>query len=93
MIRKKYPAVTIASVDLACAAAKAQDGRRILATEAPRLPLADCSQPHDCRCRFRKYDDRRNGDEPERRHHRASMRSALYAGGDRRRPGGRRHDD
>lgn len=93
MIGKKYPAVMIAAAASACAAAKAQEGRRVLAAEAPRLPLSDCSQPHDCQCRFRKYTDRRDEDLTERRHHGVSMRAVLYAGGERRRSGGRRRED
>lgn len=90
---KKYPAVMIASNASACAAAKAQDGCRILAAEAPRLPLSDCTQPDDCRCRFSKYADRRDEFEPERRHHGVTMRSVLYSEKERRRSGGRRQDD
>jgi len=91
--QKKYPAVMIAASRSACAAAKAQDGRRILATDAPRLPLSDCTQPHDCQCRFSKYADRRDEFDSERRHHGVSMRSVLFAGKERRRSGGRRSED
>lgn len=90
---KKYPAVMITPVASACAAARAQEGRRILATDAPRLPLPDCNQPHDCQCRFRKYTDRRDEDVEERRHHGVSMRSVLYAGQERRKLGSRRRED
>lgn len=90
---KKYPAVTIAPGGGACAAAKAVEGRRVLATEAPRLPLKDCSQPHACQCRFKKYSDRRDETEAERRQRGVSMRSVLYSGGERRKSGGRRQED
>jgi hypothetical protein len=83
----------IAASPSACAAAKAQDGRRILANEAPRLPLSDCTQPHDCRCRFSKFADRRDELESERRHQGVSMRSVLFSGKERRRSGGRRSED
>jgi hypothetical protein len=90
---KKYAAVMVAASPLACEAAKTQDGRRILAADAPRLPLSDCTQPQDCRCRFSKFADRRDGDEGERRHYGVSMRSALRVGKERRRSVGRRRDD
>jgi hypothetical protein len=77
----------------ACAAARAQEGRRILAAAAPRLPLSDCTQPQACRCRFTKYTDRRDEDEGERRLRGVSMRSVLYGGKERRRSGGRRSND
>jgi hypothetical protein len=83
----------IAANTSACAAAKAQDGRRILATEAPRLPLSDCTQPHECRCRFSKFTDRRDEFESERRHHGVSMRSVLFSGKEQRKSGGRRSED
>jgi|APFre7841882724_1041349.scaffolds.fasta_scaffold07729_3 hypothetical protein len=91
--RKQYPAVIIATAASACVAAKAQHGRRILASEAPRLPLPECSQPHSCQCRFKKYADRRDEDEAERRQRGVSMRAVLYTDRDRRRSGGRRNED
>ncbi len=55
-----YHAVAIKSAVYACDAAKALEGKRFLATEAPRLPLPEC--PRDaCECRFQHYDDRRSG--------------------------------
>lgn len=63
---------------------------RFLSREAPMLPLPACTMPDSCRCRFRKYNDRRQGDrrlfgsEPDRR---------WYAGEERRRLPGRRATD
>lgn len=37
------------------------EGIRLLADEAPRLPLSDCTMPEACNCRFQKYPDRRSG--------------------------------
>jgi hypothetical protein len=44
--------------------AACQDGanRRYLLGEVPRLPLANCTMPDHCACKFRKYADRRDGD-------------------------------
>ena len=89
---KAFPAVSVVAAGDCCAAARALERRRILAAEAPRLPLDDCSKPAACRCRFVKYDDRRDGGD-DRRHEGSSMRSVLYADKERRRAGGRRRDD
>lgn len=75
-----------------CEAVKSYAGRRMLSAAAPRLPLEACSQPAACRCRYRKYEDRRDGSE-SRRHEGNSMRSVLYAGRERRRSPDRRGDD
>jgi hypothetical protein len=84
--------VSVLTAGECCAAARALAGGRILAVDAPRLPLEDCTRPTDCRCRFAKFADRRDGDH-ERRHEGSSMRSVLYSGHQRRRSGGRRRDD
>lgn len=47
-----------------CEAARALAGQRFLSTEAPPLPLADCSKPDDCRCRYSKHGDRRTPGTP-----------------------------
>lgn len=56
----KYHAVSLRFASNACAAAKALQGERFLATEAPSLPLADCDAPN-CECHFTHHDDRRSG--------------------------------
>jgi hypothetical protein len=58
---KRWHAVTIEPGRKACEAARKADGVRFLATEAPRLPLADCDAPA-CTCHYRHYDDRRADD-------------------------------
>lgn len=55
-----YHAVSIHIESNACAAARAIEGRRFLAADAPRLPLADCDI-RQCRCRFVHHADRRCG--------------------------------
>ncbi|MEM7219625.1 MAG: hypothetical protein AAF515_14750 [Pseudomonadota bacterium] len=45
----------------ACAAVKALAKKRFLLHEAPSLPLAACSDPQACDCRYRRFDDRRVG--------------------------------
>lgn len=92
MASSKYPAVTIAPGLQHCAAVEALEGMRILATHAPTLPMPNCSMAADCRCRFKKYVDRRE-DEEGRRFRFAGERSAWYAGGQRRKSRGRRPKD
>lgn len=89
---KKYPAVTIATGPKSCAAVDALEGMRILATHAPTLPMTNCSMPALCRCRFKKYVDRRD-DEQGRRAGFGQERAAWYAGGQRRKSKGRREKD
>jgi hypothetical protein len=67
-------------------------GARLLAGRAPRLPVADCTMPAECRCRFQKYSDRREDDQG-RRFHYGHERAAWYAGGQRRKSSGRRTAD
>ena len=55
-----YHAVSIQFEKWACRAAKEYEGRRLLADEAPKLPLPDCDAA-ECRCHFVHYKDRRCG--------------------------------
>ncbi|MGH8203991.1 MAG: hypothetical protein ACREST_05230 [Steroidobacteraceae bacterium] len=89
---KKFAAVTISTGSDCCGAVSALEGVRVLATYAPVLPLADCSMPNKCRCRFKKYVDRRD-DEEGRRFRYVQERAAWYAGAQRRQSRGRRQAD
>ena len=90
---KKYPAVTIAMPTKCCGAVGALEGMRILAIDAPPLPMPNCTMPSECRCRFKKYVDRRE-DEQGRRFRYSEERGAWHAGGQRRKsPRGRRDKD
>lgn len=88
----KYPAVTIVASAKRCQAVAALDGARFLAQKAPKLPMPDCTMPKECRCRFKKYVDRRE-DEQGRRFKFGSERSAWYSGTQRRKSRGRRTVD
>ena len=55
-----YHAVSIRFDKWPCRAAKEYEGRRLLADEAPRLPLPDCDAA-ECNCHFVHYKDRRSG--------------------------------
>jgi hypothetical protein len=89
---KKYPAVTIATGLGCCDPVRAFEGMRILAIRAPALPMPNCTMPAKCRCRFKKYVDRRD-DEEGRRFRYGQEHSAWYAGTQRRKTHGRRDKD
>ena len=58
--RKLFHGVSILSDEQsACEAASNLENVRFLADDAPMLPLADCSNPAGCRCKYQHYDDRR----------------------------------
>ena len=88
----RFPAVTIANGPHCCAAVGALDDIRILASRAPALPMPNCSMRAKCRCRFKKFVDRRDDDEG-RRFRFGVERAAWYAGGQRRKSRGRRTAD
>ncbi|HEX5788920.1 MAG TPA: hypothetical protein VFY03_12105 [Woeseiaceae bacterium] len=89
----EYHAVAIKAPAHACDAARRLEGKRYLASEAPRLPLPACDRDI-CECRFQHYEDRRS-----RRDRRSPFGAGGLAGGtgkfeqERRRPAGRREDD
>ena len=82
-----YRAVSIASGTECHAAAKDSAAKRYLLREAPRLPLADCTMPANCSCRFRKHADRRDGD---RRVLGETETTRWFAGSERRKHAGRK---
>ena len=89
---KAYPAVEVTSPGKSCPAARSLENRVMLASEAPILPLADCADPGNCQCRYRKYPDRRMGDE-DRRFPYEGQRSTWFTGAEQRNARGRRSDD
>ena len=88
----KFPAVAIVSKGERCAASKKLDGQRLLAADAPLLPLKNCTMPEQCGCSYLKFADRRKGDE-DRRFGVFSHRALYYGGPEKRGTGGRRKDD
>jgi hypothetical protein len=87
-----YPSVAVITPDSCCEAAKALQGRIVLAADAPLLPLDDCADPGSCQCRYRKYPDRRMGDD-DRRFPYEGQRATWFTGDERRRSKGQRQDD
>ena len=85
-----FRAVGIDSSGTRCAAAKHAADMRFLMREAPRLPLADCTNKESCHCRFRKLPDRRSGD---RRAFNGTESRMWYTGTESRGNGGRRQSE
>lgn len=65
--RHPYHCVAIKRGSSSCAAANDLEGRRFLPAEAPLLPLPTCNTVAACRCRYARFDDRR--DDERRRPH------------------------
>jgi hypothetical protein len=82
-----FRAVSIAPSIICCTAAMRSTGRTYLLHDAPRLPLAACTMPKNCSCKFRKNADRRDRD---RRLFGASETNRWFAGLESRRRGTRR---
>lgn len=59
--RLRYHCVSVVGGPNACAAAKEAALVRLLSADAPRLPMKNCDRPHLCDCRYRHFDDRRQG--------------------------------
>ncbi len=87
----EYHSVEINCNRGACLAARAMQGQRFLATEAPLLQLAGCDAS-TCQCRYRHFNDRRI-DERRNPYGRYGCALQVYAGEDRRRQAGRRASD
>ena len=51
--------VSIRHAGSACKAVKDVETQRFLTAEAPSLPLADCSTPNQCQCKYHHHTDRR----------------------------------
>jgi hypothetical protein len=89
---RTFPAVNIVAPSRRCDAVDALEGKRILASHAPKLPMTNCTIPDQCRCRFQKYIDRREDDQG-RRFRYGQESSAWYSGSQRRESRGRRTSD
>lgn len=92
-----FRATKIVAADKSCQAARELQGKLFLDSElnTPKLPLPECTQISDCRCKYEHLDDRRSGEDDRRLH---SLQTELYPtankGVDRRRSKrGRRSTD
>ena len=77
-----FRAVSIVPSIMCCAAAMRATERTYLLRQAPRLPLATCTMPRNCTCKYRKNADRRDS---ERRMFGASETNRWFAGLESRR--------
>ena len=77
---KPFASVEIRCGKNACSDAKGLIGEKLLAANAPILPLTRCSAA-TCECRYRKIDDRR---EDSRRGSDVGLQSLIYAAAERR---------
>jgi hypothetical protein len=82
---KDYRAVAVTPGIKHCLAAKTSVGKCYLSGEAPRLPLANCTMPTNCSCRFKKTSDRRDSDRRE-----IGAETGRWFAGPENRMGGRR---
>ena len=87
----RWSAVSIVPGSTSCEAARDLKGRRFLSAEAPRVPLAECTESDSCRCVYRKYPDRRAG--PRRAEDHSGMRRVGTGKTERRVGRGRRSTD
>jgi len=88
--RLKYQCVEVVAAVKGCEAARSLKGIRLLSADAPRLPLATCDRPSDCKCIYRHFNDRRQG--PRRDNEHATIR-AEHKGTEQRKRLGRRDSD
>lgn len=86
---KDYRAVLIAPGVDCCLAANFSSGERYLLRDAPRLPLAGCTKPAECSCKYNKVHDRRDA---ERRQMGIWETSRWFAGTEKRTGRNRRSD-
>lgn len=78
-VGKDYGAALVVPGTRCCVGAKSAARERFLFRDAPRLPLADCTMPGACACRFKKASDRRDTD-ADRRDIGLSETGRWYAG-------------
>jgi hypothetical protein len=88
---KRWHAVSIMSAGECCEAARGLLKGRYLSAEAPRLPLAYCSDPTACRCAYRHHTDRRGP--PRRREDLIGLKAGAFNGQERRDKPDRRKAD
>lgn len=86
----KYYCVEVLAAVNGCEAARSLKGSRLLSADAPRLPLATCDRPSECKCIYRHFNDRRQ--DPRRDNEHATI-IAEYKGAERRKQLGRRDSD
>jgi len=89
-VRKDWHAVSIVPKGACCEAALALRGTRFLSSEAPALPLAQCTTPNSCSCAYKHHADRRG--QPRRKDDSLGLRRTKVEH-ERRAEGDRRKTD
>ena len=87
--KQPWHAVGVVGGTTACKPALQIKGKRFLATEAPPIPLPDCTSSWRCKCVYRHYSDRRGT--PRRIADRGMFGRQVAS--ERRQQRGRRADD
>ena len=87
---RPFQAVSIYRGLICCEMARKFSEHRFLARDAPPLPLAGCSMPKTCPCKYIKHKDRRA---EGRRMMDFGLAARLFDGRERRKRGGRRSQD
>ena len=85
---KSWHAVSIVAKGASCEAAHSLRGKRFLSAEAPRLPLAQCTNSKSCICAYKHHEDRRG--QPRRSDETAGLRRNAKVSEERRSTGDRR---
>ena len=86
--KSPWRSVSVVPGPSACEAAQRLRGERFLAGKAPRLPLAQCNNQHQCDCKYQHYADRRG--DARRADDNGATTVVKPLGSERRRPGERR---
>ena len=60
--RKKYSGAEVIARDGACDAARSLANLRLLSADVPPLPLKTCDRPATCKCKCRRFNDRRRSE-------------------------------
>jgi hypothetical protein len=89
--RTHWHAVSILRGRFSCHAAQMVGEQRFLDSDAPRLPLAGCSAPDACQCKYKHHQERRGL--PRRREERIGLRQQRHTGPERRVSPSRRQPD
>jgi hypothetical protein len=88
---KSWHAVSILPKGASCEAAHSLRGKRFLSAEAPRLPLAQCTNSKSCICAYKHHEDRRG--QPRRSDETTGSRRNAKVTEERRSSGDRRKSD
>jgi hypothetical protein len=86
-----WHAVAIRPKGQSCEAVQARRATRFLSSDAPRLPLPECSTSDTCTCVYKHHADRRV--EPRRQDEKDGLRRNGTVTQERRSPGDRRKAD